>query len=91
MCLIDLKTLYEGLKPFAEEHPEAVNAFLEEYAASTEYVNANPAEAAEWIALRARIMGASRRSSAVSLRAVGRMSFIRRFSGLCSIGTSLGR
>ncbi|HIS04002.1 MAG TPA: ABC transporter substrate-binding protein [Candidatus Pullichristensenella avicola] len=37
-------------KAFAEEHPEAVNAFLEEYAASTEYVNANPAEAAEWIA-----------------------------------------
>lgn len=22
MCLIDLKTLYEGLKPFAEEHLE---------------------------------------------------------------------
>ena len=37
-------------KEFAEEHPEAVNAFLKEYAASTEYVNANPAEAAEWIA-----------------------------------------
>lgn len=37
-------------KAFAEEHPEAVDAFLKEYAASTEYVNANPAEAAEWIA-----------------------------------------
>lgn len=35
---------------FAEENPQAVAAFLEEYAASTEYVNANPAEAAEWIA-----------------------------------------
>ena len=37
-------------REFADEHPEAVAAFLEEYAASTEYVNANPAEAAEWIA-----------------------------------------
>ena len=37
-------------KAFAEEHPEAVDAFLKEYAASTEYVNANPAEAAKWIA-----------------------------------------
>ena len=33
-------------KAFAEEHPEALAAFLEEYAASTEYVNENPAEAA---------------------------------------------
>ena len=33
-------------KAFAEEHPEAVEAFLAEYAASTEYVNENPAEAA---------------------------------------------
>ena len=36
-------------KAFAEENPEAVKAFLEEYAASTEYVNAHPDEAAEWI------------------------------------------
>ena len=35
---------------FAEEHPEAVATFLEEYAASVEYVNANAAEAAQWIA-----------------------------------------
>ena len=35
---------------FAEEHPEAVATFLEEYAASVEYVNANVAEAAQWIA-----------------------------------------
>ena len=31
----------------SQENPEAVDAFLKEYAASTEYVNANPAEAAE--------------------------------------------
>ena len=37
-------------KAFIEENPEAVAAFLTEYAASTEYVNANAAEAAEWIA-----------------------------------------
>ncbi len=37
-------------KAFYEENPEAVKAFLTEYAASTDYVNANPAEAAEWIA-----------------------------------------
>lgn len=36
-------------KAFAEENPEAVKAFLEEYAASTEYVNAHPDEAAQWI------------------------------------------
>ncbi len=30
---------------FAEEHPDALRTFLEEYQASTEYVNANPAEA----------------------------------------------
>lgn len=30
---------------FAEEHPEALAKFLEEYAASTEYVNQNPEEA----------------------------------------------
>ena len=35
---------------FAEENPEAVRTFLEEYAASVEYVNANVDEAAEWIA-----------------------------------------
>ena len=33
-------------KAFAEEHPDLVKTFLEEYAASTEYVNAHPAEAA---------------------------------------------
>jgi len=37
-------------KAFIDENPEAVEAFLAEYAASTEYVNANAAEAAEWIA-----------------------------------------
>ena len=31
---------------FAEEHPDLVEAFLEDYAASTEYVNSNPADAA---------------------------------------------
>lgn len=36
-------------KAFAEEHPEAILKFLEEYAASVEYVNANPAEAAQMI------------------------------------------
>lgn len=35
---------------FAEENPEAVEAFIERYAASAAYVNENPAEAAEWIA-----------------------------------------
>lgn len=35
---------------FAEEHPEAVAAFLEEYRASVDYVNGNPAEAAELVA-----------------------------------------
>lgn len=37
-------------KAFADEQPEAVKNFLTEYAASTEYVNQNAAEAAEWIA-----------------------------------------
>ncbi len=37
-------------KEFYDANSEAVNAFLIEYAASTEYVNANVAEAAEWIA-----------------------------------------
>lgn len=36
-------------KEFAENNPEAVQAFLTEYAASTAYTNDNPAEAAEWI------------------------------------------
>ena len=35
---------------FIEEHPETVNAFLEEYAASIDYVNNNVDEAAELIA-----------------------------------------
>ncbi|HIZ55200.1 MAG TPA: ABC transporter substrate-binding protein, partial [Firmicutes bacterium] len=30
---------------FLEEHPDAVSAFMEEYKASVEYVNANPHEA----------------------------------------------
>ena len=34
---------------FAQQNPLAVVDFLKEYAASTEYVNANPAEAAVWI------------------------------------------
>lgn len=34
---------------FAQQNPQAVADFLKEYAASTEYVNANPAEAAVWI------------------------------------------
>lgn len=34
---------------FAKEHPEAVAAFLKEYAASTEYVNANVKEAAQLV------------------------------------------
>lgn len=37
-------------KEFAENNPEAVQAFLSEYAASTAYTNEHPAEAAEWIA-----------------------------------------
>lgn len=37
-------------KAFIDDNPEAVASFLTEYAASAEYVNANPAEAAEWIA-----------------------------------------
>ena len=34
---------------FAQEHPDAVAAFLEEYAASTQYVNDNVAEAAQLV------------------------------------------
>ena len=36
-------------KAFAEEHPDAVAAFLQEYAASVAFVNENPAEAAQLI------------------------------------------
>ena len=36
-------------KAFAEENPDAVNAFLDGYKASVEYVNANTAEAAALI------------------------------------------
>ena len=36
-------------KAFAEENPEAVKAFLEEYEASTVYVNESPADAAQLI------------------------------------------
>ncbi len=36
-------------KDFAEQNPEALKAFLEDYAASTQYVNENPAEAAALI------------------------------------------
>ncbi|GAB1476386.1 ABC transporter substrate-binding protein [Bacillota bacterium] len=37
-------------KAFIEENPLAFSEFLDEYKASTEYVNANAEEAAEWIA-----------------------------------------
>lgn len=36
-------------KAFAEENQEVLNTFLQEYAASAAYVNANPAEASVWI------------------------------------------
>jgi len=36
-------------REFVENNPGAVAAFMTEYQASTEYVNANPAEAAVWI------------------------------------------
>lgn len=36
-------------KDFAEQNPEALKAFLEDYAASTQYVNENPAEGAALI------------------------------------------
>ena len=36
-------------KAFAEEHPEAIEAFLADYAASVEWVNANTADAAQVI------------------------------------------
>lgn len=36
-------------KAFCDERPEAVQAFMQAYAASTDYVNQNPAEVAPWI------------------------------------------
>ena len=36
-------------KAFAEAHLEQLKAFMDEYAASTQYVNDNPVEAAQWI------------------------------------------
>lgn len=52
---IDSKgTLVTGViiarKAFIEENPEAFQTFLDEYKMSTQYVNENPEEAAEWIA-----------------------------------------
>ena len=46
---LDSRLITAGLlvrKDFADEHPEAVAKFLEEYAASTDYANSNPAETA---------------------------------------------
>ena len=46
---LDSRLITAGLlvrKDFADEHPEAVAKFLEEYAASTNYANSNPAETA---------------------------------------------
>lgn len=46
---LDSRLITAGLlvrKAFADEHPEAVDKFLEEYAASTEYANTHPAETA---------------------------------------------
>jgi NitT/TauT family transport system substrate-binding protein len=37
-------------KAFADEHPDQLKAFMEAYAASETYVNANPDEAGQWIA-----------------------------------------
>jgi len=37
-------------KDFAEQHPDALGTFMDEYKASTEYVNANPADASQLIA-----------------------------------------
>lgn len=39
-------------KAFAEEHPELIAAFLEEYKESAEYIVANPAEASAWVEAR---------------------------------------
>lgn len=49
---LDSRLITAGLlvrKTFADEHPEAVDKFLEEYAASTEYANTHPAETAALI------------------------------------------
>ena len=49
---LDSRLITAGLlvrKGFADEHPEAVDKFLEEYAASTDYANAHPAEIAALI------------------------------------------
>ena len=49
---LDSRLITAGLlvrKGFADEHPEAVDKFLEEYAASTDYANAHPAETAALI------------------------------------------
>ena len=46
---VDSRLVTAGLlvrKAFADEHPEAVAKFLEEYAASTDYANTHPAETA---------------------------------------------
>ena len=46
---MDSRLVTAGLlvrKAFADEHPEAVAKFLEEYAASTEYANTHAAETA---------------------------------------------
>jgi NitT/TauT family transport system substrate-binding protein len=37
-------------KAFADEHPDQLKAFMDAYAASEAYVNANPDEAGQWIA-----------------------------------------
>jgi len=37
-------------KPFAQEHPQAVQAFLADYEASAAHVNANIEQSAQWIA-----------------------------------------
>ena len=36
-------------KEFAKEHPELIQAFLEEYKTSAEYIVANPTEASTWV------------------------------------------
>lgn len=46
-------------RDFVESNPEAVNAFLEDYAASVKWVNANPAAAAELIAANGIIESAA--------------------------------
>lgn len=43
-------------KAFAQEHPEAVEAFLKDYQASIDYVNAHVEEAAQW-AVDAGVVG----------------------------------